>query len=350
MGGRRDGALVTAGVAGRIRVIGVDVSGFVLDAFFSIRAVSIRAFVPVVRAVLAPIAVAVLMGGRRDRALVAAGVAGRIRVIGVDVRGLVLDAFFSIRAVIVGAFVPVARAVLAPVAVAVLVGGRRDGALVAANIAGHIRVIGVDVCSLVIDAFFPIRAVIVGALVPVVRAVPAPIAVAVLMRGRRGLGYRNRQLLRIAARAVGSLDGEAGGSLRSGRAADLAGGFVQRQAVRQSAANAPFDGRSAVGGQGLAVSLAHLAIRQAGRGDAGRGGSVFADGEVVLRLAAVVPRAVQRHLGGFFRVKARVVRVEGVGIDIVGIAGGVVRVLRKLLRFVLARLMGKPRQLLFAAV
>ena len=65
------------------------------------------------------------MGGRRDGALVTAGVAGRIRVIGVDVRGLVLDAFFSIRAVIVGAFVPVARAVLAPVAVAVLVGGRR---------------------------------------------------------------------------------------------------------------------------------------------------------------------------------------------------------------------------------
>ena len=410
MGGRRDGALVTAGVAGRIRVIGVDVSGFVLDAFFSIRAVSIRAFVPVVRAVLAPIAVAVLMGGRRDRALVAAGVAGRIRVIGVDVRGLVLDAFFSIRAVIVGAFVPVARAVLAPVAVAVLVGGRRDGALVAANIAGRIRVIGVDVCSLVIDAFFPIRAVIVGALVPVVRAVPAPIAVAVLMggwrdgalvaaniagrirvividvcglvidaffpiravivgafvpvacavlapiavavlmRGRRGLGYRNRQLLRIAAHAVGSLNGEFGGAIRSGSAADLAGVLVQAQAIGQSAANAPFDGRSAVGGQGLTVRLAHLAIRQAGRGDAGRGGSVFADGEIVLRLAAVVPRAVQRHLGGFCRVKARVVRFEGVGMDVVGIDGGVVRVLRKLLRFVLARLMRKPRHLLFAAV
>ena len=411
MGGRRDGALVTAGVAGRIRVIGVDVSGFVLDAFFSIRAVSIRAFVPVVRAVLAPIAVAVLMGGRRDRALVAAGVAGRIRVIGVDVRGLVLDAFFSIRAVIVGAFVPVARAVLAPVAVAVLVGGRRDGALVAANIAGHIRVIGVDVCSLVIDAFFPIRAVIVGALVPVVRAVPAPIAVAVLMggwrdgalvaaniagrirvividvcglvidaffpiravivgafvpvacavlapiavavlmRGRRGLGYRNRQLLRIAARAVGSLDGEAGGSLRSGRAADLAGGFVQRQVGREIATvNAPCDRRSAGGGQGLAVRLAHLAVWQGVRGDGGGGGSVFADGEVMLRLAAVVPRAVQRHLGGFCRIEALVLRRKRVGSDVVGIAGGVVRVLRKLLRFVLARLMGKTRQLLFAAV
>ena len=92
-------------------------------------------------------------------ALVAAGIAGRIRVIGVDVCGLVRDAFFPIRAVIIRAFVPVARAVLAPVAVAVLMGGRRDGALVAAGVAGRIRVIGVDVCGLVRDAFFPIRAV-----------------------------------------------------------------------------------------------------------------------------------------------------------------------------------------------
>ena len=246
---------------------------------------------------------------------------------------------------------PVACAVLAPVAVAVLVGGRRDGALVAANIAGRIRAICVDVRGFVRDAFFPIRAVSIRAFVPVACAVLAPIAVAVLVGGRRVFGYRNRQLLRIAARAVFRLNCEFGGSLRSGRAADLAGGFVQRQALGQSAAaNAPCDGRSAIGSQGLAVRLAHLAIRQAGRGDAGRGGSIFADGKVVLRLAAVVPRAVQRHLGGLFAVKARVVRCEGVGMDVVGIAGGVVCVLRKLLRFVLARLMGKTRQLLFAAV
>ena len=169
--------------------------------------------------------------------------------------------------------------------------------------------------------------------------------------GRRGFGYRNRQLLCAAARAVFRLDCEAGGSRCGRRAADLAGGFVQRQALRQSAAdNVPCDGRSAVGGQGLAVSLAHLAVRQAACGDAGRGGSVFADGEIVLRLAAVVPRAVQRHLGGFCRIEALVLRRKRVGSDVVGIAGGVVRVLRKLLRFVLARLMRKPRQLLFAAV
>ena len=351
MGGRRDRALVAAGIAGRIRVIGVDVCGLVRDAFFPIRAVIVGAFVPMARAVLAPVAVAVLVGGRRDGALVAAGVAGRIRVIGVDVSGFVLDAFFSIRAVSIRAFVPVACAVLAPVAVAVLMGGRRDRALVAAGIAGRIRVIGVDVSGFVLDAFFSIRAVSIRAFVPVARAVPAPVAVAVLVGGRRGLGYRNRQLLRIAARTVFRRDGEFGGAIRSGSAADLAGVLVQAQAIGQSAAaHAPCDGRSAVGGQGLAVRLAHLAVRQAVRGDGGGGGSVFADGEVVLRLAAVVPRAVQRHLGSFFADKARVVRFEGVGMDVVGIAGGVVRGLRKLLCFVLARLMGKTRQLLFAAV
>ena len=170
------------------------------------------------------------------------------------------------------------------------------------------------------------------------------------MLGRRGFGYRNRQLLRIAARAVSSLDGEGGGSFRSRRAADLTGIRVQAQTGRQTAVNAPCDRCCAGGGQGLAVSLAHLAIRQAGRGDGGGGGSVFADGEVMLRLAAVVPHAVQRHLGGFCRIEALVLRCKGVGMDVVGIAGGVVRVLRKLLRFVLARLMGKTRQLLFAAV
>ena len=73
----RDGALVAADITGRIRVIGVDVSGFVLDAFFSIRAVSVRTFVPVVRTVLAPIAVAVLVRGRRHGERRGLGVYGR---------------------------------------------------------------------------------------------------------------------------------------------------------------------------------------------------------------------------------------------------------------------------------
>ena len=92
------------------------------------------------------------------------------------------------------------------------------------------------------------------------------------MLGRRGFGYRNRQLLRIAARAVSSLDGEGGGSFRSRRAADLTGIRVQAQTGRQTAVNAPCDRCCAVGGQGLAVSLAHLAIRQCVRNDIRCGG------------------------------------------------------------------------------
>ena len=128
---------------------------------------------------------------------------------------------------------PVVRAVLAPVAVAVLMGGRRDCALVAADIAGCIRVVGVDVSGLVLDAFVPIRAVSVRAFVPVVRAILAPVTVAVLMGGRRGFVYRNRQLLLIVAHAVESSNGKLGGLFRSGRAADLAGGLFQRQAIGQ---------------------------------------------------------------------------------------------------------------------
>ena len=88
--------------------------------------------------------------------------------------------------------------------------------------------------------------------------------------GRRGFGYHNRQLLRIAARAVGSLDGKFGGAVRSRRAADLTGILVQAQTGRQTAVNAPCDRCCAGGGQGLAVCLAHLAVRQGVRGDAGR--------------------------------------------------------------------------------
>ena len=186
MGGRRDSALVAANIADRIRVIGVDVCGLVLDAFFPIRAISIRAFVPVARAVLAPITIAVLMGGRCDGALVAANIADRIRVIVIDVRGLVRDALVPIRAVSIRAFVPVARAVLAPVAIAVLMGGRRDGAFVAADVAGRICII-VVMCGFILDAARLIRAVCGGALVPVVCLVLAPVAVGVLM-GRRGHG------------------------------------------------------------------------------------------------------------------------------------------------------------------
>ena len=81
-------------------------------------------------------------------------------------------------------------------------------------------------------------------------------------------GYRNRQLLRIAAPAVFRLNGEGCGSLCRGLSADPAGILIQLQTVGQSAAaDAPCDGRSAVGCQGLAVRHTHLAVRQGIRGD-----------------------------------------------------------------------------------
>ena len=182
--GRRDGALVAADVAGGVRIIGVDVRRFVLDAFGLIRARRVGTFVPVVRAVLAPVAVAVLVRGRGHGADVAADVAGSVRVIGVDVRFFVLDAFGLIRARRIGTFVPVVRTVLAPIAVTVLMRGRGHGADVAADVTGGVRIIVVDVRRFVLDAFGLIRTRRIGAFVPVVRTVLAPVAVAVLVRGR----------------------------------------------------------------------------------------------------------------------------------------------------------------------
>ena len=168
--------------------------------------------------------------------------------------------------------------------------------------------------------------------------------------GRCGFGYRNRQFLRIATRAVGSLDSKFGGAVRGRRAADFACIHIQTQASREIATvNAPYDRLGAVGGQGVAVCLAHLAVRQAARGDGGRS-DAFADGKVVLRLAAIVPRAAQRHLGGLCRVEALVIRCEGVGLDVVGIDDRVVCPLRKRRIDILARLVGKLCQLLLAAV
>ena len=95
-----------------------------------------------------------------------------------------------------------------------------------------------------------------------------PVAVAVFVGGRFGFVYRNRQLLHITARAVFRLNCEFGGAIRSGRTADLAGVLVQAQTGRQAAVfNAPYDGRSAVGDQGLTVRLVHLAARQGVCGD-----------------------------------------------------------------------------------
>ena len=53
--------------------------------------------------------------------------------------------------------------------------------------------------------------------------------------GGGGVGYRNRQLLLIVAHAVESPNGKLGCLFRSGRAADLAGGLFQSQAIGQLA-------------------------------------------------------------------------------------------------------------------
>ena len=352
--GRGHGADVAADVAGGVRIIGVDVRLFVLDAFGLIRARRIGAFVPVVRTVLAPIAVAVLVRGRGHGADIAADVAGSVRIIVVDVRLFVLDAFGLIRARRVGAFVPVVRTVLAPIAVAVLVRGRRgiaghgdragggfartvrrgggdrrgtcldrrhgavrgyggnilvrgrpsqslvggvlrrdrggqrftvsnrnrsfrlvqrdlgnrddlgrDGADIAADVAGGIRIIGVDVRRFVLDAFRLFRAVRIGAFVPVIRTVLAPIAVAVLVRGRRdgecrGLGVYGRRAHAVTARMVVRVPEHTAEQLaalcrRDGR--DRVAGNVVPIALLMTDAAGAFDVRPALAAVGAALPL-----------------------------------------------------------------------------------------------
>ena len=306
----RDGADVAADVAGGVRVIGVDVRLFVLDAFRLIRARHVGAFVPVVRTVLAPIAVAVFMRGRRHGADVAADVAGRIRVIGVDMRRFVLDAFFSIRARRVGTFVPVVRTVLAPVAVAVLMRGRGHGADIAADVTGRIRVIGVDVRRFVLDAFGLFRAVRIGTFVPVIRTVLAPIAVAVLMRGRRGIAGNGDLADRGFARTVRRSGGDRRGTCldrRHGAVRGYGGNILVRGRPSQS-----LDGgvlRRDRGGQRFAVSNRNRSFRLVkrdlgNRDDLGRHGADVA-ADVAGRISIIVVDVRRFVLDAFGLIRAR---------------------------------------------
>ena len=101
--------------------------GGVLYAADLIRAIRIGTFVPVACTVLAPVAVCMFMGGRGDAAHIAAYVAVRIRVIVIDVRGGVLYAADLIRTIRICTFVPVVCAVLAPIAIGMLMRRRRYG-------------------------------------------------------------------------------------------------------------------------------------------------------------------------------------------------------------------------------
>ena len=93
-----------------------------------------------------------------------------------------------------------------------------------------------------------------------------------------GLGYCNRQILRIAAHTVFRLDCEGRSANRSGRAADHAGSFVQIQVLGQLAGcNVPCDGLCTVCKKSLAVRHAD---RAAGQGLGGDGRRAVGNGEL----------------------------------------------------------------------
>ena len=266
---------------------------FVLDAFGLIRARCIGAFVPVIRTVLAPIAVAVLVRGRRGIAgngdLADRGFARTVRRGGGDRRGTCLDRRHGAVRGYRGNSLVRGRPSQS------LVGGvlRRDrggqrfavsnrnrsfrlvkrdlgnrddlgrhGADVAADVTGSVRVIGVDVRLFVLDAFGLIRARRVGTFVPVVRTVLAPVAVAVLVRGRRhgecrGLGVYGRRAHAVAARMVVRVPEHTAEQLaalcrRDGR--DRIAGRVVPEVRRTFAAGA-FDVRPVLAAVGAALPL-----------------------------------------------------------------------------------------------
>ena len=289
----RHGADVAADVAGGVRIIVVDVRRCILDAFGLIRAVRISAFVPVVRTVLAPVAVTVLMRGRRGIAgngdLADRGFARTVRRGGGDRRGTCLDRRHGAVRGYGGNILVRGRPSQS------LVGGvlRRDrggqcfavsnrnrsfrlvqrdlgnrddlgrhSADVAADITRRISIIVVDVRLFVLDAFGLIRARRVGAFVPVVRTVLAPIAVTVLVRGRRhgerrGLGVYGRRAHAVTARMVVRVPEHTAEQLaalcrRDGR--DRIAGRVVPEVRRTFAAGA-FDVRPVLAAVGAALPL-----------------------------------------------------------------------------------------------
>ena len=268
---------------------------FVLDAFGLIRARRIGTFVPVVHTVLAPVAVTVLMRGRRGIAgngdLADRGFARTVRRGGGDRRGTCLDrrhgAVRGYRGNILVRGCPsqsldggVLRRDRGGQRFAVsnrnrsfrLVKrdlgnrddlGRGDGADVAADIAGGVRVIVIVVRSLVHDALVPIRARRIGAFVPVVRTVLAPVAVAVLVRGRRhgecrGLGVYGRRAHAVTARMVVRVPEYTAEQLaalcrRDGR--DRVAGNVVPIALLMTDAAGAFDVRPVLAAVGAALPL-----------------------------------------------------------------------------------------------
>ena len=180
MGGvRGDGAFIAADVAGGIGVAVVDVGCAV--HFRLVWAVLGGADAIVALGVIFPAVKGVGMA-QYGGASIAADVAVVVAVMVIDVVGFVLDAAGLIRAIRVGTFVPVAIYIPAPIAVDMAAGMvRGDGTDIAADIAGGIRVIVVNVRRCINDPPCFLRAAGVGTFAPVVYAVPAPLAVVVNM-------------------------------------------------------------------------------------------------------------------------------------------------------------------------
>ena len=139
----------------------------------------------------------------------------------------------------------------------------RHGADIAADVTGRIRIIVVDVRRFVLDAFGLFRAVRIGAFVPVVRTVLAPIAVAVFMRGRghgerRGLGVYGRRAHAVTARMVVRVPEHTAEQLaalcrRDGR--DRIAGNVVPIVLHIAFAAGAFDVRPALAAVGAALPL-----------------------------------------------------------------------------------------------
>jgi len=141
--------------------------------------------------------------------------------------------------------------------------GRRHGADVAADVTGGVRIIVVDVRRFVLDAFGLFRARRVGTFVPVVRTVLAPIAVAVLVRGRRhgerrGLGVYGRRAHAVTARMVirvPEYTAEQLAALRCRDGRDRVAGNVVPIALLMTDAAGAFDVRPVLAAVGAALPL-----------------------------------------------------------------------------------------------
>ena len=174
---RSDGALVAAGVAGRVRIIVVVMRAVaVLVGVLRHAAALGSAFVPMVGFVLAPRGCPAVGVARSDGALVAAGVAGRVRIIVVVMRAVaVLVGVLRHAAALGSAFVPMVGFVLAPRGCPAVGVARSDGALVATGVALGVGIVGVVVRAVaVLAGVLRHVAALSSAVVPVVGFIIAP--------------------------------------------------------------------------------------------------------------------------------------------------------------------------------